>query len=209
MLALFVLVIGGMFMGLFTANEGAAIGALGAFLFMVFRKKCTWNNFRLSLSGTVKTTCMIFLIMIGTNMFGFFLTISKLPAILAAAVPAMDVSPYVVLILMLLIYAALGCVMDSLAMVLLLAPIFLPVVTNMGMNPIWFGVLMVMIMEMGLITPPVGMNVFVIKGVTKDVPMDVIFRGVIPFIVALIAAVGLVIIFPQIALWFPGVLGML
>ena len=208
MLALFILVIGGMFRGFFTANEGAAIGAIGAFLFMVFRGKCTWDNFRLSLGSTVKTTCMIFLIMIGTNMFGFFLTISKLPAMLASAVPEMNVSPYVVLILILLIYAALGCVMDSLAMVLLLAPIFLPVVTGMGMNPIWFGVLMVMIMEAGLITPPVGMNVFVIKGVAKDVPLEAIFRGVTPFIAALAVAVGLVIAFPRIALWFPGLLGM-
>jgi tripartite ATP-independent transporter DctM subunit len=207
--ALFVLVIGGMFLGFFTANEGAAVGALGALLFMAFRGKCTWNNIRLALSSTVKTTCMIFLIMIGTNMFGFFLTISKLPAMLASAVPAMDVSPYLILIFILLIYLALGCVMDSLAMVLLLAPIFLPVITGMGMNPIWFGVMMVMIMEAGLITPPVGMNVFVIKGVAEDVPLGAIFRGVTPFIAAIIVAVGLVIAFPQIALWLPGVLGML
>jgi tripartite ATP-independent transporter DctM subunit len=209
MFALFILVIGGMFLGFFTANEGAAIGALGALLFMAYRKKCTWNNLRLSLGSTVKTTCMIFLIMIGTNMFGFFLTISKLPAIIASAVPAMDVSPYIVLILILLIYVVLGCVMDSLAMVLLLAPIFLPVVINMGMDPVWFGVLMVMIMETGLITPPVGMNVFVIKGVAEDVPIGAIFRGVAPFIVALFAAVALVIIFPRIALWFPGLLGIM
>jgi tripartite ATP-independent transporter DctM subunit len=208
-LALFLLVIGGMFLGFFTANEGAAIGALGSFLFMVSRGKCTWNNFRLSLSSTVKTTCMIFLIMIGTNMFGFFLTISKLPAMLASAVPAMDISPHLVLILILLIYLALGCVMDSLAMVLLLVPIFLPVVTSLGMDLIWFGVLMVMIMEAGLITPPVGMNVFVIKGVAGDVPLGTIFRGVTPFIVALIVAVALVIVFPGIALWLPGILEMI
>lgn len=207
--ALFVLVIGGMFLGFFTANEGAAIGALGAFLFMAFRGKCTWDNVRLALGSTVRTTCMIFLIMIGTNMFGFFLTISRLPAMLASAVPAMDVSPYLVLVFVLLIYLVLGCVMDSLAMVLLLAPIFLPVITGMGMNPIWFGVMMVMIMEAGLITPPVGMNVFVIKGVAGDVPLGAIFRGVTPFIAALIIAVGLVIAFPQIALWLPGVLGMI
>ena len=209
MLALFVAVLGGIFLGFFTANEGAAIGALGAFLFMVFKGKCTWNNFRLSLGSTVKTTCMIFLIMIGTNMFGFFLTISKLPAMLASAVPALDVSPYVVLILILLIYIILGCVMDSLAMMLLLTPIFLPVVTNLGMDLIWFGVLMVIVMEIGLITPPVGMNVFVIKGIAADVPLGTIFRGVAPFIIALVAAIALVIAFPRIALWFPGALGMI
>ena len=208
-LALFFLVIGGMFLGFFTANEGAAIGALGSFLFMVFKGKCNWNNFRLSLTSTVKTTCMIFLIMIGTNMFGFFLTISKLPAMLASSIPMMNVSPYVVLTFILLIYLVLGCVMDSLAMVLLLSPIFLPVITNIGMDPIWFGVLMVMIMEAGLITPPVGMNMFVIKGIAGDVPLNTIFRGVSPFVAALLAAMVLVIVFPQIALWLPGVLGIL
>ncbi len=202
-LVLFIVVIGGIFAGLFTANEGAGVGAFGAFLFMIFRKKCTKANFIKALRETVKITCMIFMIMVGANIFGNFLAFSNLPSLLAQSVLSLNVSPYIVLIIILLIYVVLGCIMDSLAMVLLLVPIFLPVVTGLGMDKIWFGVMMVMIMETGLITPPVGMNVYVIAGVAKDVPLFTIFRGVAPFILALVIAVAIVILFPQISLILP------
>lgn len=206
MLLLFVVVIGGIFLGLFTANEGAAIGAFGAFLFMVFRRKASLANLKAALYGTIKTTGMIFLIIIGAYVFGYFLTVTKLPMTIASTVAGLDVSSYVILILILLVYVIMGCLMDSLAMVLLLVPIFYPVIMDLGMDPIWFGVLMVLMMEMGQITPPVGINAFIISGIAKDVPLGAVFKGVAPFILALIICAALVIAIPQLALWLPGLL---
>ena len=148
---------------------------------------------------------MIFLIIIGAYVFGYFLTVTKLPMTIANAVAGLDVSSYIVLILILLVYVVMGCLMDSLAMVLLLVPIFYPVIVDLGMNPIWFGVLMVLMMEMGQITPPVGINAFIISGMTK-VPLGAVFKGVAPFIIALLVCAALVIAFPQLALWLPGLL---
>jgi len=203
---LFVIVIGGIFAGFFTANEGAAIGSFGAFLFMLFRGKVNKQSMKAALYGTIKTSAMIFLIIIGAYVFGYFLTITKLPMSIATSVAAMDVSPYIVLILILLVYMAMGTIMDSLAMLLLLVPIFYPLIMDLGMNPIWFGVLMVMIMETGQITPPAGINVFVISGIAKDVPMQTIYKGVAPFLLALVLCVAVIIALPQIALWLPSVL---
>lgn len=205
-LILFIVVMGGIFGGIFTANEGASIGAFGAFIFMILKRKASIKNIIMALRDTVKTSCMIFLIMIGAEVFGKFLTFSRLPTLLAQSILGLDVSPYVVLIIILLIYVALGCVMDSLGMVLLLVPIFLPIVTGLGINLVWFGVLMVMVMESGLITPPVGMNVYVISGVAKDVPLFQIFRGVFPFLIALLIALAVVITVPSIATWLPSLL---
>lgn len=206
MLVLFVVVIGGIFGGYFTANEGAAVGAVGAFLFMVARRKASLTNIKTALFGTIKTTAMIFLIIIGAYVFGYFLTVTKLPMSIANTVAGMNVSPYIVLILILLVYVVMGCIMDSLAMVLLLVPIFYPVIMDLGMDPIWFGVLMVMVMETGQITPPVGINVFIISGIAKEVPMQKIFKGVAPFVLALLACIIVIILFPQLALWLPGML---
>jgi C4-dicarboxylate transporter DctM subunit len=202
-LVLFIIVIGGIFGGIFTANEGAAVGAIGAFLFMVCRGKCSLTTVKRALSDTVKISSMIFLIIIGANIFGYFLSITRLTASFADSILAMNASPYIVLVLILALYCVMGCIMDSLAMIVLLVPIFFPIITALGMDPIWFGVLMVMIMETGLITPPVGMNVFIIGGVAKDIPIDTIFKGVFPFLIALILAVATVIMVPDIALFFP------
>lgn len=206
MIILFVIVIGGIFAGLFTANEGGAVGAFGAFIFMVIRKKATLANIKKALYDSIKTTAMIFLIIIGASIFGYFLSISQIPTTIATSISALDVSPYIILIIILLIYVVLGCIMDSLAMVLLLVPIFYPVIKSLGMDPIWFGVLMVMVMETGQITPPVGINAFIIAGVAKDVPLATVFRGILPFILTLFIAIAIVIIFPKIALWLPGIL---
>jgi len=205
-LILFVVVIGGIFIGLFTANEGAAIGAFGAFIFMIIRKKANWSNIKTALFESLKTTAMIFLIIIGAYVFGAFLTVSGLPTALASVISSLPVSRYLILVLILLVYVALGCIMDSLSMVMLLVPIFLPIIKTLGFDPIWFGVLMVMVMETGLITPPVGLNAYVISGVAKDVPLHRVFQGVVPFIFALFAAVAVVIIFPQLALFLPGLM---
>ena len=205
-LMLFVVVIGGIFGGFFTANEGAAVGAIGAFLFMVCRGKCSLKTLKEALSGTVRTSSMILLIVIGANIFGYFLSLTRLTSSFAEAILSMDAPPYLVLALILALYLAMGCIMDSLAMIVLLVPIFLPVIQSLGMNPIWFGVLMVMIMETGLITPPVGMNVFIINGIAREIPMQTIFRGVFPFLIALSLAVITVMLVPQVALFLPSLL---
>ncbi|MBQ9980440.1 MAG: TRAP transporter large permease [Oscillospiraceae bacterium] len=205
-LILFIIVLGGIFTGWFTANEGGAIGAFGAFVFMIIRRKATMQNIIRALRDTLNTTAMIFLIMIGAYVFGAFLTVSNCPSTLANWAAGLNVSPYIILIFILLIYGLLGCFVDSLPLIVLLVPIFLPIIKALGFDPIWFGVLMVMIMQLGLITPPVGMCCYVMAGVAKDVPLGKIFRGTAPFIVGLVLAVALVIIIPQLALWLPGLM---
>ena len=206
MIVLFVVVIGGIFVGLFTANEGAAVGAFGAFVFLIFNKRLNMKTLKATLFGTIKTSCMIYLIIIGGHVFSNFMAITRLPAAIADAVTSLSVSNYVVLALILLIYIAMGLAMDSLAMLLILIPIFYPLIENMGMNPIWFGVLMVMCMETGQITPPVGINVFVIYGIAKDIPMQTIFRGVLPFFFALLLAIVVMVVFPGLSLTLPNLL---
>ena len=152
------------------------------------------------------TTAMIMFIIIGAYVFGYFLALTKIPSGLAAWVLTLEVNRYVILAIILLIYLLLGAFMDSLAMILLTVPIFFPVVMHLGFDPIWFGILMVMIMEVGLITPPVGMNVFVVKGIARDVPVGTIFKGVLPHVVANMIAIVTVASFPILALWVPGLI---
>ena len=206
MIILFVIVIGGIFAGLFTANEGAAVGAFGAFVFLVLRRKLNMRTMKAALFGSIKTSCMIYMILIGGHVFANFMAMTRLPALIAEKVTAVNVHDYVVLAIVIGLYIAMGCAMDSLAMLLVLMPIFYPLIINMGMNPIWFGVLMVMCMETGQITPPLGINVFVIYGIAKDVPMQTIFRGVMPFFVALLVAIVIMVIFPPISLLLPHLL---
>ena len=205
-IVLFIIVVGGIFAGYFTPNEGAAVGSFGAFLFLIFRRKCTIKVLYDALTGTIKTSCMILLLMIGTNMFGYFLQFSMFPTFLANLAMGMNVSRYLILVIILLVYVVLACVMDSLSMILLLGPIFLPVITGFGMDLVWFGVLMVMVTETGLITPPVGLNVIIMHNIAKDVPLGTIYRGVFPFLLALFVGIALVLVFPQIALWFPNLI---
>jgi tripartite ATP-independent transporter DctM subunit len=206
MFILFFAVIGGMFANLFTASEAAAIGAALSLSFMVIKGKFTWKTFVMALRETVKTTAMVFLILIGAYIFGTFLAITRLPMFLANYVNGLDVNRFVILAIIVIIYIILGCLMDSLAMVTLTVPIFLPIVKNLGFDPIWYGVLMVMVMEMGLITPPVGMNVYIVAGVAKEVPLMTIFRGVTPMIFGMAAAIVIVIAFPQLSMWLPNLL---
>ncbi len=200
---LFALVIGGIFAGWFTASEGGAIGAFGAFVIMIFKRKATWKNIVNSLRETIKITAMIFLIMIGAYIFGYFLTISNAPTELATWAAGLNVSKYIILFFVLLVYALLGCFVDSLPLIVLLVPIFLPIIEALGFDTIWFGVLMVMLMQMGLITPPVGMCCYVMAGVAPDVPLQKIFRGTAPYLIGLAIAVLIIVIFPQLTTWLP------
>ncbi|PKM85556.1 MAG: C4-dicarboxylate ABC transporter permease [Firmicutes bacterium HGW-Firmicutes-11] len=201
---LFLLVLGGIFGGWFTPSEGGAIGAFGSLVFMVIRRKATLANLKAALSDSIKTTAMIFMIMIGAYIFGYFLTISRMPMALARIAVDADVSPYIILIFVLLVYTVLGCFIDAIPLTIILVPIFLPIILGLGFNPIWFGVIIILAMQIGLLTPPVGMCCYVMSGVAKDIPLQTIFRGVLPFIATIVVAAVFIIIFPQIALWLPG-----
>lgn len=205
-LALFALVIGGLYLGVFSPTEAAGVGAFGALVFGLARRRLGWKAFTDSLVGTGKTTAMIFVIILGAMILGYFLAISRIPFVLADYVGALAVNRYVVLVLILLVYLVLGCVMDSMAIMLLITPIFFPLAMSLGFNPIWFGILITRMTEIGLITPPVGLNVYVIRGVAQDVPMPTIFRGIVPFLIADLCEVALLISVPQLSLFLPGLM---
>lgn len=204
---IFLLVIGGLYTGLFTPTEAAGIGAFVTFCFSLIRKKMNWHNFKTSLTDTMQTSGMLFLIVLGAMLLGYFFSITHLPFELSSAVSALPVNRYVILILILIVILILGCLMDSLAIVLLTVPVFYPLIISLDFNPVWFGILVVRVTEMGLITPPVGLNVFIIKGIT-NVPMETIFRGVLPFLIADVCELVVLIIFPQITLFLPNLMGM-
>jgi len=202
---LFIIVIGGIYTGIFTPTEAAGVGAFGTFFFTLIRGKLTYQTLMGSLKQTCTTTGMIFLIILGAMIFGYFLSVSQLPSNMAATVAGLPINRYAILAIILLIVLALGCVMDSMAIVLLTIPVFYPVIVQLDFNPIWFGILVVRVTEMGLITPPVGLNVFIIKGIS-GVPIQKIFRGVIPHLVADALEVIFLILFPQIVLFLPNMM---
>jgi C4-dicarboxylate transporter DctM subunit len=201
--ALFVVVIGGIYLGAFTPTEAAGVGAFGTFIVMFARRLASRKSIMDSLLSAGRTTGMIFAIVIGAMLLNYFLGITRLPMELATFISELQVPPLVVLIAILIIYLLLGCIMDSLAMILLTVPIFFPITQKLGFDPIWFGILMVRVVEIGLITPPIGLNVFVISGVARDVPLYDIFRGILPFLAADIVCVTLLVAFPQISLFLP------
>jgi tripartite ATP-independent transporter DctM subunit len=202
-LCLFLLVIGGLYTGWFTPTEAAGVGAFGAFVITIIKKKLTWSNLTSSLGETIRTTAMVFLILIGAHIFGYFLTISQIPEQLSSLATEAGLNRYVILSMLILAYIILGCFMEGLAIMVLTIPIVYPMVLEMGFDPIWFGVIITLVMEMSLITPPVGINVFIISGISKDVPMYTIFRGILPFWFAMLVCIILIVIFPQIALYLP------
>jgi len=205
-LALFLLVVGGIYLGIFTPTEAAGIGAFGAIIFALIRRRLNWQNFTGALAETGETAGMALLILIGGVLFGYFLAVTRLPFEMSTIVAGLQVSRYVILGCIILIYLFLGAIMSVLAAIILTVPIFFPVIMALGFNPIWFGILIVRLMEIGQITPPVGVNVFVIKGIAKDVPLYTIFRGIIPFLIADLCHVALLIAIPQIVLFLPNMM---
>jgi len=205
-LCLFLLIMGGIYGGLFTPTEAGAIGASGALLFGLIRKRLSWKNLYDSLLATGRTTSMAFLVVIGTAIYGYFLTSTQLPMELANFVIGLEVPPYVILLAIIMACFALGCVMGTLPLVFITVPIFAPVVETLGYDLIWFGVIVVVVSEIGLITPPVGMNVFIMKGVAGDVPLGTIFRGIFPFLIADFARLVTLIAFPALTLFLPQLL---
>ena len=205
-LILFSLVMGGIFFGLFTPTEAAAIGAFMTLLIAIIRRQLHWKEFIQSLADTTKISCMIMVIVTGAVIFGHFMAITRIPYVLADYVSSLPLSPHAIIGVIIFVYLIGGCFMDALAMIMLTIPIFFPVVQKLGFDPIWFGVVIVLITEMGVITPPVGINVYVVYGVARDVPLEKIFRGVFPMLISLLVCNLLLILFPQIALWLPGLM---
>jgi tripartite ATP-independent transporter DctM subunit len=202
-LLLFALVIGGIYFGVFTPTEAAGVGAVGAFVISGLRRRLTFQSVKEALLETVTTTSMIFVVLIGAITVNNLLIFSGLAAALSSFVNGLDVSPLAIIAIILAIYLVMGCIFDSLAMILLTIPIFFPIVSGLGFDPVWFGILVVMVVELGLITPPIGMNVFVIKGMVPEVPLNTIYAGVLPFCVAQILLIVLIVLFPPLATWLP------
>lgn len=200
---LFMLTIGGLFLGWFSPTQAGAIGAFGAFLIGVIRRQLNLKNTFEAVKDGLRTACMVLFIITGATVFGHFLAISNIPFVLADWVGGLPIPPMAVMAVIIFIYFIGGFFMDSMALIVVTIPIFFPVVINLGFDPIWFGVIIVLVGEMGVITPPVGVNVFVIKGIAPDVPLHVIFRGIFPFLVALIVLTILVTIFPIIVTFLP------
>jgi len=202
-LLLFIFVIGGLYGGLFTPTEAGGMGAGGAFVIGVVRGRLRPAEIRAALLQATRTAAAVFTVLIGALLFGYFLTITQVPQKVTEFLTGLGVGPYGVLALIMLMYLVLGCLMDAMAMIILTVPIIFPVIKALGFDPVWFGVIIVMTVELGLIHPPVGMNVFVIKSVVKDVNFATIFKGVLPFIATDLIRLAILIAFPIIALYLP------
>jgi C4-dicarboxylate transporter, DctM subunit len=201
---LVIVVLGGIYGGVFTATEGAGIGASGAFVFALLRGTLTWRALLEVLVESARTTAMLFAILIAAMIFANFVNFTSLPNDLKEGITQLGLPPLAVVAAMMLIYVLLGTVMEELSMVLLTIPVFFPIVVQLGFDPVWFGVLIVLVVQIGLISPPVGMNLFVLNSLLKGVALKQIFRGVWPFVLALIVALALVLEFQSLALWLPG-----
>ena len=201
--ALFATVIGGIYFGVFTPTEAAGVGAFGALFIAFSRKRLNREMLSETLLETGQTSAMIFTILIGAITLNNLVIFSGLANALADFVSGLDMSPATVMLIILLMYLIMGCFLDALAMILLTVPIFYPIVLDLGYDPIWFGIIVVMVVELGLITPPIGMNVFVIKGMSQSVPLVAIYKGVLPFVIGQVLLIIAVFLIPDIALWLP------
>jgi C4-dicarboxylate transporter DctM subunit len=204
--ALFVFVIGGIYGGLFTATEGAGMGAFGAMVFALWRRVLTWTALYQALVESARTTSMLFMILIGALMFAEFINITTMPNDLKNFVTQFQINPIMVVAAICIIYVLLGTAMEELSMILLTIPVFFPLIVHLGFDPVWFGVLIVVVVEIGLISPPVGMNLFVLKTLLPNVHQSTVFRGVLPFMLADVVRMALLIAFPMISLYLPSLM---
>lgn len=206
-LVIFAISLGGLFAGWFSPTEAGAVGVVAVMLVTLVQGKLNLELIRRSLVDTTRTTAMIMLLVAAAIIFGRFIALSRIPFAMAGLVADLAVPPFLVMALILLIYLVLGCFIDALALILLTIPIFLPVAVNvLGYDPIWFGVITVMVVATGVITPPVGMNVFIIKGVAPDIPLEVIFSGIWPFLFAIMVCLAILIAFPGLVTFLPDLL---
>ncbi len=205
-LVLFALVMGGLFMGVFTPTEAGGIGAGGAIILGLVTRRLSLKGLMQAVLESTRISCMVMVIVAGATMFGHFLAITRIPYILATWVSGMALPNEMIMAFIIFLYLVGGFFIDALALILLTIPIFYPVVTDMGFNPIWFGVIIVLVTQMGVITPPVGVNVYIVSGLTRDVPLESVFKGAVPYLLALIVLALILIPFPQIALFLPGLM---
>jgi tripartite ATP-independent transporter DctM subunit len=205
MLILFVLILGGILSGSFSPVEGGAIGAVGAFIYALVRRRMSYRLLVMALKETMNITTKLLLILIGVGILGYFLAATRLPFALADFLTAQEVNRYVIFAAVIVFFMVLGCVLNVIPMILLVLPTIFPAIVALGFDPVWFGVVTVLTMEMGQITPPIGVNVFAIASVARDVPMQKIFRGILPYFICMVFCVLLLVLFPQIALYLPAV----
>ena len=205
LVVVFILIMGGIYLGFFTPTEAGAVGAAILFFATLIKRKLNWSNLSVALKGTTRISVMLFVILAGAHMFTVFLALSGIPMATAAWLGGLEVSRYVILAVMLILYLVLGCFLDAVAMMVLTLPVIFPTVLALGFDPIWFGVIAVLMMNAGLITPPLGLNLFVIAEIAQQ-PTETVFRGAMRFLVAILVVVVIVTVFPQIALFLPGLM---
>jgi C4-dicarboxylate transporter DctM subunit len=203
---IFLFAIGGLFLGWFSPTQAGAVGSGGTLLIGLIRRQLTWQRFFEAALDSLRTSCMILFILFGAVVFGHFMAVSNLPFLLIDSVGGLAIPRMAIMGVIISVFFIGGFFMDSMALIVVLIPIFFPLVIKLGFDPIWFGVIIVLVGEMGVITPPVGVNVFVIKGIAQDIPLEVIFKGIMPFLVALIVLTILLNIFPQIATFLPSLI---
>ena len=206
-LLVFFIVMGGIYLGFINPTEAGAIGATALFVIALLKKRLTFHNLSASLLEAVRISVLVLFLVAGANVFSYFLALSTIPMVVSTWMAGLQVSRYIILAIIVMIYLILGCFLDAISMMVLTMPVIFPVIQALGFDPIWFGVICVIMMEAGLITPPVGLNVYTLAGVAKDVPMETIFRGALPFLISMIAVVILITIFPKIALYLPSMMG--
>lgn len=201
----FLAVMGGMFFGVFTPTKAGAVGSFSIMVIVMAQKKLNWQGLWKAINETLTISCMVLMLIAGATLFGHFLALSRIPLELAGVVSDLSWPPWAIMALICLIYLIGGCFIDSLALIMLTIPVFYPIVINMGYDPIWFGIIIVLIAQMGIITPPVGINVYVVSGISGT-SLPTVFRGVMPFLIALIVGTGLFIIWPGIVTYLPNLI---
>ena len=200
---LFLVIMGGIYGGIFTPTEAAGIGAMGAFLMAMLSGNLTWNTFHEAVVDTVLTTSMMFILVIGAITFTNFINVAGFPQAISGFLAEYNPSPLTVILALVMVYLVLGCFLESLSMILLTVPVFYPVVSGLGFDLIWFGIFIVILVEISLITPPVGLNIFVLHSAFPDIKLSTIFRGVVPFVAADVVRLALVVFIPGIATFLP------
>jgi tripartite ATP-independent transporter DctM subunit len=205
-LALFIITIGGIYAGIFSPTEAAAIGAFGAIMLGLVGRRLSLAQLWKCVETSVTMSCILFMIIIGANLFSFFMVQTHFPTLLAEGASALNLSGPAVMALIVVAYIIMGCFLEGIGMVLITVPVFLPLVTQFGYDPIWFSIIVVIVVEVGLIHPPVGMNLFVIQAQAPDIKITSIYRGIVPFLFAPLVLVVILFLFPELALWLPKVL---
>jgi tripartite ATP-independent transporter DctM subunit len=205
-LMIFLFVMGGIYLGFFTPTEAGGVGATVLFLVALFKRRLPWAAFKSALLESVSISVMVLFLVAGANVFSTFLALSTIPIQVSNWVVSLAVSRYIILMIVILIYLLLGCFLDAISMMVLTMPVIFPVIVNLGFNPIWFGVIAVLMMEAGLLSPPLGLNVFTVAGVAKDVPLESIYRGILPFLISIFAVVLFMILLPELATFLPNMM---